>query len=66
MGVSRYPSAISLDEAPLVIPSSMVFYTLLPARLAATNPTLLRDVVALLHYIDRQRTRRFHEALDHD
>jgi len=34
--------------------------------LAATNPTLLRDVVALLHYIDRQRTRRFHEALDHD
>lgn len=36
-----------------VIPSSMVFYTPLPALLVAKNPRLAQDVINALNRIDR-------------
>jgi hypothetical protein len=42
----------------------MVFYTNLPRVLAIRNPQLLRDVVAALHHIDRDRTRRLATVLE--
>lgn len=60
---TKYPCSRSLDEAPLVVPSSMRYYTNLPAILAIRNPTLLRDVVAALHHIDQQRGRRLKQVM---
>jgi len=59
MGSPSYPAARDLDDQPLVVPSSMVYYTALPRILAIKNPTLLRDVVAVLHYVDQKRTDIF-------
>lgn len=62
--MAKYPAGRTLQEAPLVVPSSMKFYTSLPRSLADRNPTLFRDVVAMLHHIDRQRTDRLNELLE--
>lgn len=58
-----FPTSRSLAEAPLVIPSSMVFYTQLPNILQIRNPVLLRDVVAVLHHVDKQRRNRLNDLL---
>lgn len=61
---SKYPCSRSLAEAPLVVPSAMRFYTHLPTQLSRKNPTLFRDVVAVLNHIDRQRTQRLRELME--
>ena len=60
----KYPCSRSLAEAPLVVPSSMRFYTHLPTQLHRKNPTLFRDVVAMLYAVDRSRERRLRNLLE--
>ena len=62
--VKQYPCSRSLAEAPLVVPSAMQFYTHLPTQLSHKNPTLFRDVVAVLRHIDRQRNTRLRNLLE--
>ena len=60
---THFPASRSLAESPLVIPSSMTFYTSLPNVLRIRNPCLLRDVVAVLHHVDQQRRARLNTLL---
>lgn len=51
------------DALPLVVPSSMVFYTQLMDNLVRKNPTLARDVIRALNTVDRSRNKLYRSVL---
>lgn len=50
-------------EPPLVIPSSMRFYTPLLPVLIEKNPGLARDAIRAINLVDRSRNILFREVL---
>lgn len=51
------------ERPPVVIPSSMRFYTFLPLALIRSNPQVATMVIAALNRVDRGRNDLFREVI---
>lgn len=55
--------ALMSKTVPIVIPSSMRFYTALPSLLIDRNPGLAVQVIAALNRVDRHRNHLWRQVI---